>query len=66
MSKLMTSQSGQQTIIIHIFFNISRSKGKQTMKFGQERIVKKISFRKQDRETSSSPPFVFSSSISII
>ena len=31
----MTSQSGQQTILIHILPNISRSKGNQTMKFGQ-------------------------------
>ena len=31
-SKIMTSQS---TITIYILSNISRSKGKQTMKFGQ-------------------------------
>ena len=31
----MTSQPGQQTIAIHILPNISRSKGNQTMKFGQ-------------------------------
>ena len=31
----MTSQSGQQTSTIHILPNISRSKGDQTMKFGQ-------------------------------
>ena len=31
----MTSQSGSQTIKIHILPNISWSKGKQTMKFGQ-------------------------------
>ena len=31
----MTSQPGQQTIIIHILPNISRSKGNQTIKFGQ-------------------------------
>ena len=31
----MTSQSGLQTIAIHILPNISQSKGKQTMKFGQ-------------------------------
>ena len=31
----MTSQPGSQTIAIHIFPNISRSKGNQTMKFGQ-------------------------------
>ena len=31
----MTSQSGLQTIGIHILPNISQSKGNQTMKFGQ-------------------------------
>ena len=31
----MASQPGQQTIVIHILPNISRSKGYQTMKFGQ-------------------------------
>ena len=31
----MTSLPGQQTIVIHILPNISRSKGNQTMKFGQ-------------------------------
>ena len=31
----MTSQPGQQIITIHIFPNISRIKGNQTMKFGQ-------------------------------
>ena len=31
----MTSQLGYQTIAIHILSNISRSKGNQTMKFGQ-------------------------------
>ena len=34
-SKFMTSKSGKQTIAIHILPNISRSKGNQTMKFGQ-------------------------------
>ena len=34
-SKFMTSQSGQQTITIHILPNISRSKGYQAIKFGQ-------------------------------
>ena len=29
----MTSQPGQQTIAIHIFTDISRSKGNQAMKF---------------------------------
>ena len=31
----MTSQPGKQTVAIQIFPNISRSKGLQTMKFGQ-------------------------------
>ena len=31
----MTSQAGQQTITIHILRKISRSKGNQTIKFGQ-------------------------------
>ena len=31
----MTSQSGQQTILIHLLPNISRSKGDQALKFGQ-------------------------------
>ena len=31
----MNSQLGWQTIAIHILPNISRSKGNQTMKFGQ-------------------------------
>ena len=31
----MTSLPGLQTIVIHVLSNISRSKGNQTMKFGQ-------------------------------
>ena len=31
----MTSQPDQQTIVIYILSNISRSKGNQTMKLGQ-------------------------------
>ena len=31
----MTSQTGPETIAIHILPNISRSKGNQIMKFGQ-------------------------------
>ena len=31
----MTSQPGNQTVAIQISCNISRSKGNQTMKFGQ-------------------------------
>ena len=33
--KFMTSQPGKQTIVMYILTNISRSKGNQTMKFGQ-------------------------------
>ena len=34
-SKFVTSQAGKQAIAIHVLPNISRSKGKQTMKFSQ-------------------------------
>ena len=34
-SEFMTPQTRQQTITIHILLIISRSKGNQTMKFGQ-------------------------------
>ena len=34
-SKFMMSQSGKQTIAVHILPNISRSRGTQTIKFGQ-------------------------------
>ena len=34
-SKFMTSQTGQQIIIVHILPNIPRSKGNQTMKLSQ-------------------------------
>ena len=34
-STFMTSQPKKQTILIHILPNMSRSKGNQTMKFGQ-------------------------------
>ena len=34
-SKFMTSQPSLQTIVIHTLPNISESKGKQTIKFGQ-------------------------------
>ena len=34
-SKIMTSQPGQQTVAIHIFPNISQSQNNQTMKLGQ-------------------------------
>ena len=35
LSRFMASQPGKQTIVIYIMSNISRSKGDQTMKFGQ-------------------------------
>ena len=40
----MTSQLGEQLFAIHILPNVSRSKGNQTMKFGQliEHKTKKI------------------------
>ena len=34
-SKFLTSQSGKQTIVIHLMPNISRSKGNQEITFGQ-------------------------------
>ena len=64
-SKFVTSQTGQQIITLHVSPNISRSKGNQTMKFGQ--LIKyngrnsfhQKSCRKQGRETSSRPLLVF-------
>ena len=53
----MTSQTGLQTITIHIFTNILRSKGNQAMKFGQlteynmRNIFLKKSYTKCGRET---------------
>ena len=34
-SKFLTSQPAQQTIVIHILTNISRSKGNQALTFGE-------------------------------
>ena len=34
-SKFVTTQTGQQTFAIHLLSNISRSKGKQAIKFSQ-------------------------------
>ena len=53
----MTSQPGQQTILIQILPNISRSNGNQTMKFGQlecnmTNIFLEKSYTKCERETS--------------
>ena len=53
----MTSQPEKQTIAIHIFPNISRSKGNNKVKFGQlieynmRNIFLEKSFIKWDRET---------------
>ena len=55
----MTSRPGQQTIVINILPNNSRSKGNQTMKLGQliefntRNIFLEKSFTKCDGETSS-------------
>ena len=51
------SQPGQHLIIIHILPNMSRSKGKEAMKFGQLIEYKKgnIFLQKSGRETSSRP-----------
>ena len=57
----MRSQPGQETIVIHILSNISRSKGNQKMKFGQliecnmRNIFLKKSYTKCDAETSPRP-----------
>ena len=57
----MTSQPGQQTVAIHIFPNISRSKGNQTVKFGQliecnmRNIFLEKTYAKCDGETSPRP-----------
>ena len=60
-SNFMTSQPGQQIIVIHILRNTSRSKGNQTMKFGQltecnmRNIFLEKSFTKCGGETSPRP-----------
>ena len=57
----MTSQAGQQAIVINILSNISKSKVNQTMKFGQlieynmSNIFLKKSYRKCGGETSPIP-----------
>ena len=57
----MVSQPGQQTVAIHILTNISRSKGNQSMKFGQliehnkREIFLEKSYTKRDGETISRP-----------
>ena len=49
----MTSQTGQQTIAIHILPNISRTESNETMKFGQltKNIIKKILDKMGEGET---------------
>ena len=60
-SNFMTSQSGKQKIVIDILPNISRSKGNQTMKFGQlieynmRTIFVETSYTKCVRQTSPTP-----------
>ena len=57
----MTSQPGQQTIVINILPNISRSKGNQKMKFAQlieynmRNILLEKSYTKCGGETSPRP-----------
>ena len=61
----MASQSGLQTIAIHILLNISQSKGNQRMKFGQLIEYSKINIflqklcRKWGKQTSSKRFFFF-------
>ena len=56
-SKSMTSQPGEQTIVIYILPNISKSKGNQSMKFGQlikynmRNLFVEKSYTKWDEET---------------
>ena len=67
-SNFMTSQPGQQTIVTHILPNISRSKGSQTMKFGQliecnmKNIFLEKSYTKCDGKTS---PRLFSKKLKL-
>ena len=57
----MTSQTGEQAFLMHIFPNISRSKGNPTMKFGQlidysmKNIFLKKSYKKYSGETIPDP-----------
>ena len=61
----MTSQLGLQIIAILLFFNISQSKGNQTMKFDQlieynkENIFPQKLYKKWGKKTSSRPLFIF-------
>ena len=57
----MTSQPDYQTVLIHIFSNISRSKGNQAIKFGHliecnmRNIFLEKSYTKCSEETSPKP-----------
>ena len=68
----MTSQPGNQTIAIHIFPNISRSGGKQTMKFGQliEYNMRNIFFLENHAQNKAEKlfpdPFLKTSKLSVI
>ena len=57
--KIMTSQTGQEIITIHLLPNISRSKGNQIMRFGQLKECNNIflekSYKQCDGETSFRP-----------
>ena len=55
--KFLTSDSGKQTIAIHILPNISRSKGNQTMKFVHKKYFFEKSNTKCGRETITRPFF---------
>ena len=63
--KIMTSETEQQIITIHTLPNISRTKGNQSIKFGQlikcneRNIFLNKSCRKWGRKTSSRPLFCF-------
>ena len=63
-SKILTSQTGQQTVAIHILPNITRSKGNQTTNVGRLIEYNKIniflqkSCRKWNRDTGYSPVFL--------
>ena len=57
-SKFVTSQPGKQTIAIHILFNISRSKGNQTMKWNIRKQI--FSFKNHaENEAGTIVPYLF-------
>ena len=67
----MTPKSGQETVTIHIFSNISRCKGNQAMKFDQVMEYNKRNIflqkpcNKLAKEASSRPLFVFQKSLNL-